>query len=68
MKELIQKLRTLYPGVEFYEGNENGNKILLYSDRNLMWDSKFQETVLELAEIHLTTNEYNSFAYVYDKF
>lgn len=66
MEELIKKLKDLYPNTRFAEGNESGNKILLYDNRDLMWDTEFNEKILELAEKYLKEDEYNSFAYVYD--
>ncbi|PRR79778.1 hypothetical protein [Clostridium vincentii] len=66
MEELIKKLKELYPNIEFAEGNESGNKILLYGNRDLMWDDEFNDKALELAEKCLKEDEYDSFAYVYD--
>lgn len=68
MEELIKELNIYYPNVKFTEGNENGHKILLYDKRELMWNSEFENRVLILAEKYLKEDEYNLFAYIYDKF
>lgn len=66
MESLIKRLKEIYPRVKFQESNENENKILLYDNRDLMWDDEFNNVVLELAEECLDKETYNSFAYVYD--
>jgi hypothetical protein len=66
MEEIIKELKILYPHTKFKSSYADNNKILIYDNRNLIWDNDFSNKVLDLAEKYLTEEQFLHFAYLYD--
>lgn len=66
MEELIKELQIIYPDVKFKNSYDRNNKILIYNNRDLLWNDDFSNRVLDLAEKYLTEDEFLHFAYLYD--
>lgn len=66
MNELITQLQELYPEVRFEARCEKDKCILVYNNRDLLWDEKFQDDVFNIAEKTLSKDEQKGFTFLYD--
>lgn len=66
MEKIIVELSQLYKDTIFHKSYRDGKEVLIYNNVDLEWNETFIDTVINLAEQHLTPEQLINFTFLYD--